>query len=279
MHLAIVGNLNERSLVGEQTSGRIIRRWCSADFFPRFLHQNIYVESKFVWNRFIILSRFVSYPVAFNLSSILEVRVDQPKQSLLTGPCRPGLSCILGVTKRDVFWGLPNMHPESYDCGLPGHLAVTRAAIMEPGVLAAMSDELILQISCNIFLAFKWILMMTSGQNISHFTTAKLSLNVWNHDLIWWQNKIDTQKHFHKTTITSSWTISKTKIPITIVKAQMPSNPNQKSRMRDNERHSRKFPSCSLRPIFYVFARNKCRREEIYTKYYKFLVDWHNWLL
>ena len=31
MHLAIVGNLNERSLVGEQTSGRIIRRWCSAE--------------------------------------------------------------------------------------------------------------------------------------------------------------------------------------------------------------------------------------------------------
>ena len=58
---------------------------------------------------------------------------------------------------------------------------------------------------------------------------------MWNHDLIWWQYKIDTQKHFHKTTITSSWTLSKTKIPITIVKAQMPSNPNQKSRTRDND--------------------------------------------
>ena len=32
----------------------------------------------------------------------------------------------------------------------------------------------------------------------------------------------------------SSWTLSKIKIPITIIKAQMPSNPNQKSRMRDN---------------------------------------------
>ena len=62
----------------------------------------------------------------------------------------------------------------------------------------------------------KWILMMTSGQNISHYATAKLSVHVWNHDLIWWQNRIDTQKHFHKTTITSSWTLSKTKIPITI---------------------------------------------------------------
>ena len=31
MHLAIVGNLNERSLAGEQTGGRIIRRWCSAE--------------------------------------------------------------------------------------------------------------------------------------------------------------------------------------------------------------------------------------------------------
>ena len=142
------------------------------------------------------------------------------------------LSCILGVTKRDVFWGLLNMYPESYDCGLPGHLAVMRAAMMEPGV-HTMSDELMPQISCNIFLAYKWILMMTSGHN---YTTAKLSVHVWNHDLIWWQNKIDTQKHFHKTAITSSWTLSKTKIPITIVKAQMPSNPNQKSRMRDNDK-------------------------------------------
>ena len=65
-------------------------------------------------------------------------------------------------------------------------------AHMQPGV-HTMGDELILQISCNIFLAFKWILMMTSGQNISHYTTAKLSVHVWNHDLIWWQNKIDTQ--------------------------------------------------------------------------------------
>ena len=76
---------------------------------------------------------------------------------------------------------------------------------------------------------------MTSGKNISHYKTAKLSIHVWNHDLIWWQNKIDTQKHFGKTTITSSWTLSITKILITIVKAQMPSNPNQKSRTRDNE--------------------------------------------
>ena len=98
-------------------------------------------------------------------------------------------------------------------------------------------DELVLQISCNIFLAIKWILMMTSGQNISNYTTAKLSVHVWNHDLIWWQNKlIETQKHFHKATITSSWTLSKTTIPITIVKPQMPSNPNQKSRTPHNKR-------------------------------------------
>ena len=43
-------------------------------------------------------------------------------------------------------------------------------------------------------------------------------------------------KHFHKNTITSSYTPSKTKIPITILKAQIPSNPNQKSRTRDNKR-------------------------------------------
>ena len=117
---------------------------------------------------------------------------------------------------------------------LPTIQDVGPLAHMQPGV-HTMSDELILQISCNIFLAFKWILMMTSGQNISHYTTDKLSVHVWNHDLIWWQNKIDTEKHFHKTTITSSWTLSKTKIPITIIKAQMLSNPNQKSRMRDNK--------------------------------------------
>ena len=73
------------------------------------------------------------------------------------------------------------------------------------------------------------------GQNISHYTTAKLSAQVWMHDLIWWQKKDRyTKKHFHKITITSSWTLSKTKIPIIIVKAEMPSNPNQKSPSRDN---------------------------------------------
>ena len=104
---------------------------------------------------------------------------------------------------------------------------------MGPGV-HIMSDELILQITCNMFPAFIWILVMTPGQNMSPYTTAKLSINVWNHDVIWWQNKNDTQRHFHKTTITSSWTLSKRKIPIKTLKAQMPSNPNQKSRTRDN---------------------------------------------
>ena len=85
-----------------------------------------------------------------------------------------------------------------------GCLAATGFAT-EPGV-HTMSDELILQISCNILLAFKWILMMRWGQNISHYTTAEPSVHVWNHDLIWWQNKIDTKKRFHKTTITSSKT-------------------------------------------------------------------------
>ena len=46
-----------------------------------------------------------------------------------------------------------------------GSLAAMGLA-MEPGV-HVMSDELILKILCNIFLAFKWILMMRSGQNIS----------------------------------------------------------------------------------------------------------------
>ena len=67
-----------------------------------------------------------------------------------------------------------------------------------------MSNELKLRISCNIFLALKLISMMRSGHNISHYSTARLSIHVWNHDLIWWQNKIDAQKHFHKNMITSS---------------------------------------------------------------------------
>ena len=60
------------------------------------------------------------------------------------------------------------------------------------------------------------------------------SVHVWNHDLIWWQNKIDTQKTFPQDYDYELLNLSKTKIPITIVKAQMPSNPNQKSRTQDN---------------------------------------------
>ena len=55
--------------------------------------------------------------------------------------------------------GLPDIGGTTIqDVGPP---AAMRAA-MEPGV-HTMSDELTLQISCNIFLAFKWILMMRSG--------------------------------------------------------------------------------------------------------------------
>ena len=50
---------------------------------------------------------------------------------------------------------------------------------MEP-VVHTMSNELIPQIPCNIFLAFKWILMMKSGHNISNYTASKLSVHVWN---------------------------------------------------------------------------------------------------
>ena len=60
------------------------------------------MEFKIVWNKFRILSRFVSYPVSLNLSFILKLKVDKPKQSLLTGPCR-------------VAWGLLNaMYFEGY---------------------------------------------------------------------------------------------------------------------------------------------------------------------
>ena len=60
-------------------------------------------------------------------------------------------------------------------------------APMEPGI-HTMSNEFILQISCNIFLAFKWMLMMRSGHNISHYTTAKLSVHVTWPDLMLKQN-------------------------------------------------------------------------------------------
>ena len=156
-------------------------------------------------------------------------------------------------------------------------------AAMEPGV-HTMSDELILQISCNIFLAFKWMLMMTSGQNISHYTTAKLSVHVWNHDLIGWQNKIDTQKHFHKTTTMSSWTLSKTKIPITIVKAQMPSNPNQKSHMQDNKMSYHEISQSQRREIERFFkCSNRFEICQAHQQHCKFQSDqtildmWISW--
>ena len=44
---------------------------------------------------------------------------------------------------------------------------------------------------------------MRSSHNISNYTTAKLSVHVENNDLIW-QNKIGTQKDFHKNMIASS---------------------------------------------------------------------------
>ena len=118
----------------------------------------------------------------------------------------------------------------------------TMGLAVEPGV-HTMSDELILQISCNIFLAFKRIFMMRSGQNISHYTTAKQPVPVWNHDLIWWQNKIDTFPQDYDYELLN---LSKMKIPITIVKVQMPSNPNQKSRTWDNKCYS-KFKHTKLR--------------------------------
>ena len=59
---------------------------------------------------------------------------------------------------------------------------------------------------------------MRSGQNISDYTTAKPPVHVWNHDLIWWQNKIDTQKTFPQDYDYELLNLSKTKIPITIVK-------------------------------------------------------------
>ena len=143
--------------------------------------------------------------------------------------CHFSISLILAVLQRQK--SLPDVGGTTIQD--VGHLAVMRTA-MGPGV-HTMSDELMLKISCNIFLAFKWISMMISGQNVSLYTTAKLSVHVWNHDRIWWQNKIDTQKHFHKTTITSSWTLSKNENSHHNSKGADAVNPNQKSRTRDNK--------------------------------------------
>ena len=96
-------------------------------------------------------------------------------------------------------------------------------APMEPGV-HTMSNELILQISCNILLAFKWIFMMRSGHNISHIW--KLSYGFMC-EIITWSD--DKTKLIHKNISVRIWL--QMKIPITIVKAQTPSNPIQKSRV------------------------------------------------
>ena len=76
-----------------------------------------------------------------------------------------------------------------------GCLAAMRLA-MESGV-HTLNDELILKISCNIFLAFKWISMMRWGQNISHYMTAKpFIVKSWS-DLVtkqnWYTQNISTR--------------------------------------------------------------------------------------
>ena len=85
--------------------------------------------------------------------------------------------------------------------------------VIEPGV-HTMSDEFIPQISCTIFLAFIRSKYITLYDSWAIGSCVKSWL-----DLMTKQNWYT--KHFHKTTITSSWTLSKTKIPITIIKAQM----------------------------------------------------------
>ena len=114
-------------------------------------------------------------------------------------------------------------------CWLSGYHGTRRGAWRPHHERWAYTSNFVQYIS-----GFKWILMMRSGQNISHYTTVKPSVPVWNQDLIWWQNKIDIQKTFPQDYDYELLNRSKTKIPITIVKAQMPSDPNQKSRTRDN---------------------------------------------
>ena len=94
------------------------------------------------------------------------------------------ISLTLAVLQRQKAYRILAVLPTIQDDGSLAH--------MQPGV-HTMSDELILQISCNIFLAFKWILMMTSGQNISHYTTAKLWLMC---EIMTWSD--DKTKSIHK---------------------------------------------------------------------------------
>ena len=104
-------------------------------------------------------------------------------------------------------------------------------APMLPGVHTMSCTELILQIWGNIFLAFRWILMMRQGHDTSHYTTAKLSVHVWNHDFTWWCNKIYTQKKtFPQDYDYELLSLRKTKLPNTMVKEQTPSTLFQKSR-------------------------------------------------
>ena len=110
------------------------------------------------------------------------------------------ISLTLAVLQRQK--SLPDIGGTSIqDVGCLAAMGLT----MAPGV-HTMSTELILQISCNIFLAFKRILMMRWGQNISHYTTAKPSFHVWNHDWSGDETKLIHKKHFHKTTVMSSKT-------------------------------------------------------------------------
>ena len=115
-------------------------------------------------------------------------------------------------------------------------LDIDGTTIQDVGPLAAikqgvhtMSDELILQISCNIFLAFKLISVMVSGQNISHYTTAKLS--VMCEITTGFDNKTKLihkpfQQDYDYELLNPEWNENSHHN----IKAQMPSNPNQKSR-------------------------------------------------
>ena len=79
---------------------------------------------------------------------------------------------------------------------------------------STLGDELILQISKNIFYFFKWKLIVGSGHNISYHTTAQLPVHVRNHDLICDKKMYITTFFFYKITIKSSETLVKRKFPL-----------------------------------------------------------------
>ena len=90
----------------------------------------------------------------------------------------------------------------------------TTTAPVEAGDQHTRGDELILQISLNIFMFIKWKLMTRSGHNILHYKTAKLIIHMQNNNRLINDEQTILQAFFYKITLNSSETIVKRKFPL-----------------------------------------------------------------